>query len=325
MKVKILGTGYHLPQRVVENDVLSKLCGQSPDWIEDRGGVQSRHWVTQETAPQLGASAARKALEASKLQPSDIDLIINASGTPAQVMPDGAVLLQGELGSDWSGTSTFSVHSSCISFLSALRIAACLLASQQARHILIVSSEVTSGALDFEQPESAILFGDGAAAVILGVSKDDSRLEKSHFQTFAEGAKLTEIRGGGSLRHPQHPETTDKDNLFQMKHTPILKMALRTFPPFLESFETGLSTGCDRFDWVIPHQASRSGMSLLKKLGWNESKLISHLSTVGNTVAASIPISLAMAVEEERIKRGQRLLLVATGAGFSMGAVSLVY
>lgn len=325
MNVKILGTGRALPARVVDNEELAELCGLSSALITERSGVNSRHWVTDETASELGAQASGLALQAARLGAKDIDLIINASGTPPQVMPDGAALLQRELGQEWKGTPTFSVHSSCLSFLSALRVAAALISSGQARRILIVSTEVTSVALDFEQPESSILFGDGAAAVILGPSEGLSRIEKCSFQTFSEGADLTEIRGGGTLRHPQNPLTSAKDNLFQMSHRSILKLALKTLPPFLEEFEPGLSCGAETFDWLIPHQASKSGMELLKRLGWPEERTLSNLSTFGNTVAASIPLSMSVAIETQKIQRGDRLLMVATGAGFSLGAICLVY
>lgn len=275
------------------------------------------------TAAHMAAEAAREAMQQAGWRASDLDLIINASGTPAQAMPDGAVLLQQELGKEYYGLAGLSIHSSCLSFLNAFQVAASLLLSHAYERILIVSSELTSRALDFSQPESACLFGDGAAAVAVQRTPEGSasKLHRAAFRTYSQGASLSEIRGGGSTRHPQAEHTTVQDNLFQMKPAPLLRMALEYLPGFAQELEPDPG----RTDLLIPHQASKAGGELVRRLPWPAQKIVSDLHRFGNTVAASIPLSLYFAAAERGLSRGERIVLLGTGAGFSLGGLVLTY
>ncbi len=321
--LQILGWGHSLPERTVDNQELAALVGRSPGWIGNRTGVQNRHWVKKETAPELAAEAARKALSSAGLKASDLDLLINASGTPAQAMPDGSALLQQCLGEEYYGLAGMSIHSSCLSFLQALQVAGALLVSGQYQRILICASEITSRALDFDQPESASLFGDAAAAVVVGRTPEaeDSRLVKSAFATYGQGAELCQIRGGGSTRHPQAKHTRPRDNLFQMKPAPLLRMALHHLP----EFALALDPEPESTDLLVPHQASKAGCDLVGRLHWPEQVILSDLHRFGNTVAASIPLALSVYATEHGLSRGQKIVLLGTGAGFSLGGLVLRY
>ena len=313
--------GRCLPERVVTNAEMAKKVGRSAEWIASRTGVLERRWVTTETAPGMAAEASREALDRAGLAASDVDYVLNASGTPWQVLPDGSTWLQRELGIECAGCS---IHSTCLSFVTSLQMAACLLAAGQAKTVLVSVSEICSRALDFESPETASLFGDGAVAAVLQLSDDgSSSIINSCFRTFPEGCEFTEIRGGGSRLHPDNPDIVRTDNLFQMQGTAILRLAREKLPIVLDELQPGLSQGMMDVDRFFPHQASRLGLSILNRFGWTDEKMEMVLPTLGNVVAASIPLCLYQAQKDGRLNRGDKILLLGTGAGFSVGTMLL--
>ncbi len=322
LPIKIAGLGRYLPERVVPSIELDRLCGVEPGWTEKHTGVRERRWVTTETATEMAAHAAREAVADAGLALDDIDLIINASGTPEQVIPEGGPLIQGHLG--LSGAPCFTVDATCLSFVAGLRVAAGMLSTGYAR-VLVVSSDCGSAALNFDEPESAGLMGDAAAAAVLVHSDDTSAFHEMRLETYHEGASFTEIRGGGSRRHPADPSTTREDNLFTMNGPKTLRLARRVLPQFLERLRPGLTSGLGSVDVVVPHQASSVGLRLLRYYGWPEEHMVYTLSWTGNCIAAAIPSALYEGVRCEQIKRGDEVLLLGTGAGMSLGAVILTY
>lgn len=325
--IKIAGLGRYLPSRIVPNAEVEALCGLPAGWIEQRTGVKERRWAAAETHAHMAAAAAREAVANAGLSLADIDLIINASGTQEQSIPDGGPLLQAELGLAESGVPCFSVHATCLSFLMALDVAASLLAAGRYRHILIASAEIASVGLNFAEPESASLLGDAAAAAVVTRTPpgEPSALHARHFETYSRGAHLAEVRGGGSRHHPNHPNTTPADNLFHMHGPQLLKLTHRYSQNFLEKLRPGLSRSLGEIDWVVPHQASMLGLRLMSHFGWPFERVLVTLDRLGNSVAASIPVTLYQAVQEGRIARGSQVLLVGTGAGLSLGGVIVTY
>jgi 3-oxoacyl-[acyl-carrier-protein] synthase-3 len=173
-----------------------------------------------------------------------------------------------------------------------------------------------------------VLFGDAAAAaVILRTPEGEpSRVVWEQFATFSSGADLTTIRGGGTLHHPNDPATTPELNMFQMNGTAIYKQAARRAGPFLERFLARASWEREQIDWVVPHQASGHAVAILnERFGFRAEQVVSNLAVRGNCVAASIPLALTEAVTVGRITRGQRVLLIGTGAGLTIGAVGLIF
>lgn len=325
--LKITGIGRCLPERIVTNAHIEARCGLPAGWVKKRTGVRERRWVTAETAPQMAANAARAALEQAQLPPANLDLIINASGTQAQSIPDGGPLLQRELGLGQSGIPCFSVHATCLSFLRALDVAAQFIATGRCRHILIASSEVASAGVNFAEPESAALLGDAAAAVVASAAPpgEASALHAAHFETIGAGAEYAAVRGGGTLCHPNHPNTAPADNLFHMNGPQLLKLTLQHSGNFLERLRPGLSAGLGDIRWVTPHQASLLGLRLLRHFGWPTERILVTLDWLGNSVAASIPVTLAQGVQDGQIRRGDKVLLVGTGAGLSLGGLILTF
>lgn len=329
LPLHIAGIGRYLPERIVYNAEVEDLCHLCEGEIDQSGaGVRERRWVTDETNSSMGAAAAREAVAEAGLSLDAIDLILNASGTAEQVLPDGAPFIQRELGLGDSGIATMSVHTTCLGFLTALDVASSFIATGRYKNILIVNSEIPSKGLNFNQPESASLFGDGAAAVVVQppTLNDTSGIEAIAFETYGSGAELTEIRGGGTRRHPNDPKTKRRDNLFSMDGEGVYMMAKDHFARFIMTFMPGLTEGAlDDVDWVVPHQASQSAINVLYRLGVPKEKVVVTIDRLGNSVSASLPMAFYEAVKDGRIKRGQRILFVGTGAGLSLGALLLRY
>ncbi len=327
LPLKIIGVGRYLPERVVPSREVEALCGLPAGWIERRSGVRERRWVSGETSSSMGAAAAREAVADAGLALTDIDLILNASGTPEQAIPDGGPLIQRQLGLGASGIASLSVHATCLSFLAALDLSANLLATGRYKHILIVSAEIGSVGINVREPESASLMGDAAAAVVVTRTPEGEAacLQAARLETYGDGADLTAIRGGGSRAHPNHPGTRPEDNLFHMDGPQVLRMALRYSGGFLERLRPGLSKGLGSIRLVVPHQPSKMGLKAMEMFGWPSEQIVRTLDHLGNCVAASIPCTLYEAVCGGRLRRGEEVLLVGTGAGLSIGGVILTY
>ncbi|MCA9837226.1 MAG: hypothetical protein KC422_09925 [Trueperaceae bacterium] len=324
--VKILGIGRYLPERRVSNEELARLCGRSAHWIEERNGVRERRYKSFETNAFMGARAAENALADADVGLNDIDLILNASGTAQQSIPDNAVFIQRELGERAAGTAAMTLHATCLSFLAGFDLAASLLLARRYRTILLISSDIASVALNPEEAESFSLFGDGAAAVVLSLAEGESSgLHRAAFKTFSEGAELTTVRGGGTQFHPNAKMTRAEDNLFHMDGLAVLRLVRRHAQDFLEGLEPGLSAGLGAINLVIPHQASKVGLRSLERYNWPREKIVETLSFLGNCISASLPLTLYEAIKSGRLERGDRFLMVGTGAGLSMGGLILTY
>lgn len=328
LAVKLAGLGWYLPGRRVTNAELEERLDIPANWIERATGVQERRYVTDETVVSMGAAAARMALEDARLHVSDLDAIISASTTPHQAIPCTAALLQRELRAPEGVSACFDVNATCLSFLFALHTASHLVAAGVYRNVLICSSEIASCSLNPHERESAVLFGDAAAAAIVTRSQPDEGSAFCHalFETYSSGAELTQIIGGGAFHHPNDPATRPEMNMFQMRGPAIFRQAAVLMEPFLERFFSTLDWERDRIDAVVPHQASRHALEQLsRRLGFSSQQVILNIAQRGNCISASIPLALAEAVYCGRIQRGDRLLLIGTGAGLTLGAVALTF
>ena len=294
LPLKIIGLGRYLPPHIVQSSELEVLYNLPAGWVERRNGVRERRRVTTETSSFMAAEAAREALREAGLEAEELSLIINASGTSEQAIPDTGALIQRQLGLGNSGIAAMSVHTTCLSFISALEVAAHYLNSSRYRYILVVSSDISSSGINPREPESATLVGDAAAAVVVTRSEagESSSIEHAHFKTYGEGAYLTTIMGGGSARHPSKPGHNAEDDLFHMEGSGVLRMVRRIDESFLEELYAGLSKSLLDIDLVVPHQASRVGLLLLQRFGWPQDKIMTTIEWLGNCVAASIPATL---------------------------------
>lgn len=325
LSVRIAGLGHYLPERRVTSESLEPLLRVPAGWVAQRTGVLERRYNGGETAAFQAAQAARMALENAGTRLDEIDLIIGASSTPQQAIPCTAALVQRELGAPDGGSTCFDVNATCLSFMFALVTAGQMLQSGAYKKALVFSSEIASGSLNHAEPESAALFGDAAAAAVLELS-DHSRIAGFQFQTYSSGAGATQIKGGGTLHHPNTTHKTPELNLFHMNGPAIFKHAARTMPGFMKGFLEKVGWGLGEVDLLVPHQASGPAVQMLsRQLGFTQEQLFFNLPTRGNCVAASIPLALSEAVQQGRVKRGDKVLLAGTAAGLTLGAVGLVF
>lgn len=329
MNIQILGTGTYLPQKVCTSAQLEQELGLKPGFIEKRNGVRTRHVADQskgETTSQMCAWASTKALKAANIQKEALDLIIFASAAHEQALPDTAPLVQEKLGLGESGIPCFSIHSTCLSFLTAFDVASSFITSGRYQHILIVCCELSFTSIDPADPKTYTLFGDAAAAAVIGPTKEGqkSKILHTHFSTFGAAAKLTEVRGCGTMLHPNNPHTTFADNTFRMKGKEILRYSLKKAPEVFEKIWPGLSNGVDDFDIIVPHQPSKVGMMAMSRFLPPE-KTVETLSEYGNCVSVSLPLTLDKAIRSGRLKRGERCLMFGTGAGLTIAGTAFVY
>jgi 3-oxoacyl-[acyl-carrier-protein] synthase-3 len=318
LKVKIASTGFYAPPQVETAAELASRIGMSEEWILTRPGVRERR-ISEEPLEVMGARAARAALAGGEPP----DLIINASVTPRQLIPDTSVFIQDELGLE--GIPSFSVHASCLSFVVALNNAAALVAAGSYRRVLVVSAELGSNSRNMAEPESAALLGDGAAAAVLEATPkgEGSELVGFRMGTWPKGAALTEVRGFGRRMHPSDPRTRPEDNLFTMDGPNVYKMALRRLPGLVRRLLADCGLSVEDVDWLVPHQASGPGLAFFPRLGFPPERTANIVAEYGNCVAASIPMALAHLAKSGRLRRRQRVLLLGTGAGFSVGGAVL--
>ena len=299
---------------------LAPRVGRSADWIVRRTGVVRRHVAPPGAAMEtLAAAAAREALGDGPPP----DLILNASLTPRQLIPDSSVFIQRELG--LSGIPSLSIHATCLSFLVAFHQACALLTVGAYRRILIVSSEVGSVCRDYDEPESAVLIGDGAAAAVVELPPEgqDSRLLSYALRTWPEGAELTELRGCGIFRHPNHAHTVPSDNLFHMNGLGVYKLGRQQVAVLLDELLARGGVRQADISLVVPHQASGPALASLRHYGFSAEQVVNIIGEYGNCIAASIPMALAVAAREGRLRRGETVLLLGTGAGLSVGGALL--
>ncbi|MBC7804988.1 MAG: beta-ketoacyl-ACP synthase 3 [Akkermansiaceae bacterium] len=328
LPVKIAGLGTYLPERVVTNEELEADLGLDPGWIAKRTGICERHYNTGETAIHQAAQAVTAALARAGLTVSDVDAFVGASSGPQQLIPCNAALLQRELGAPDGGSMCFDINATCLSFPVALHTVAPLVASGAYRCAVIFSTEIASRSLNPDQKESAVLFGDAAAAAVLVRTPDgeSSAIHLARFATHSSGAEHTQFRGAGSAHHPNDPWTTTAMNQFDMNGPAIFLQGARAMTPFLDSFFAELGIPRQAIRHVVPHQASGHAVDLLhKRLGFCSRQVVRNLETRGNCIAASIPVALTEAVQAGRIERGDSVLLVGTGAGLTLGALALTY
>ncbi len=321
MKVQVTGIGLYLPPQTETAEEIALKIGKSIEWVKGRTGVRERR-VSDIDVDEMGAIAGKEALGNS----GEPDLIINASGVPKQVIPDTSTFYQRLMG--FEGIPSFSIHCTCLSFITAFNTASSLIQNKNYKRILIISSDRGTRGRNFDQPESAALLGDGAAAIVLEpIQKDgDSELIYYNMKTWPSGANLTEVRGGGNNRHPQDMETTLADNLFTMDGPAVYKIAIKkVYKMILKMLKsTGLKK--EEIDWVVPHQASGKAVDAYISIGgFPKNKVINIVQEFGNCVAASVPMAFATAVKNGKINRGDIVLMIGTGAGLSAACALIKY
>ncbi len=318
---RIIGTGSYLPPRRLSNaDLVAQLAAQgvetSDEWIVERTGIRARHFADDGVcSSDLALEAARRALDAAKLQPQDIDLIIVATSTPDMVFPSTACILQNKLGAN--GCPAFDVQAVCSGFVYALTVADAMIKAGTARRALVIGAEVFSRILDFKDRTTCVLFGDGAGAVVLegaeepGILASDLHADGKHVGILCVPGHVS---GGNVLGDP----------VLKMDGQAVFKLAVGVLEDSARAALAKAGKQDSDIDWLIPHQANiRIMQSTARKLKVPLEKVIVTVDQHGNTSAASIPLALDEGVRSGRVKPGELVLLEGVGGGFTWGAVLL--
>jgi 3-oxoacyl-[acyl-carrier-protein] synthase-3 len=322
VQAKITGVAGYVPPRVVTNFDLEKMVDTTDEWIRSRTGIRERHFVDPGMATShLGAEAARALLAAKNLNPEEIDLIIVATVTPDMLFPATACLIQDRLGAKnaWG----FDLSGACSGFIYALTTGAQFVGAGTHRKVLVIGSDTMTSILDFQDRATCVLFGDGAGAVLLEPANSDSEgvLDFMNDIDGSGGCNLY-MPGGGSL-HPSSQETVAKRMHFvHQEGQQVFKYAVRRMCEvsckLLE--RNGLSSS--DIALVVPHQANmRIIRAMQERLGVDDSKVMINIDRYGNTTAGTIPLGLRDAVEQKRLRKGDLVLLVSVGAGYTTGGM----
>ena len=316
----VLGCGSYLPARILSNDELARLVETTDEWIVQRTGIRERHIAAAgELTSDLALNAARAALANAHVEANSIDLIVLATSTPDQTFPATAVSVQASLG--MTRGAAFDLQAVCSGFIYALSVADGMLKSGSYKRAVVIGAETFSRILDWSDRTTCVLFGDGAGALVLEAQpasgdKTDRGVLTSHLRSDGRHKAKLYVDGG--------PSSTQTVGHLRMEGREVFKHAVAMITDVIE--DAFKATGCSAadIDWFVPHQANKRIIDgSAHKLGIAPEKVVITVDRHGNTSAASIPLALADAVADRRIKRGHLILLEAMGGGFTWGSVLL--
>jgi 3-oxoacyl-[acyl-carrier-protein] synthase III len=320
MYSRIAGTGSYLPEKILTNFDLERMVNTTDEWIRDRTGIERRHIAADgQTTVDLGEQAARRAIEAAGVRPEDIDFIAFGTTTPDLVFPNCGVLLQHRLGC--RGGPAFSVEAACAGFVYALAIADKFVKAGEARCALVVGAETLSRITDWNDRSTAVIFADGAGAVVLQPDKQAGIL-CTHLHADGAYKDMLYCGTGVSKGFPdKKPHMT-----ISMVGGEVFKVAVVNLGKAVQEALAGQGLDKSALDWLVPHQANiRIIQATARRLDFPLERIIVTVQDHGNTSAASVPLALDIGVRDGRIKRGQLLLLEAFGGGFTWGSALIRY
>ncbi|MEM7616965.1 MAG: beta-ketoacyl-ACP synthase III [Pseudomonadota bacterium] len=326
----ITGTGKYLPDRILTSLEIDSRLGKEKGWTEDKSGVRERRFANDdETTSFMAAKAAEQALENAGLALAELDCIVGSCGVMEQPIPCTASLVQKQLGLQDTGITAFDINSTCLSFLSALDTISYMVSAKRFKNVLVFSSDIPSLGLNWDDTDSCTIFGDGAAAVIISTAseKNYTQIHASRMETYSKGSEFCQLQAGGTRLHPSRFKGNLNDYaLFEMNGKAAYKLAANITDELCEKLLSDTKLTMGDIDLVIPHQASKLSMHhLIKRLHIPEEKLVNIYHNHGNQVAASMPTALHEAVITNRIKQGDKVLLIGTGAGISVGGMIMEY
>ena len=318
---RISGVAGYVPPRVVTNFDLEKLVDTNDEWIRTRTGIRERHYADPGVASShLGTEAAKELLAAKGVNPAEIDLIVVATVTPDMFFPATACLIQERLGAKnaWG----FDLSAACSGFAYALTVGAQFVGAGTHKKVLVIGTDVMTSILDYQDRATCVLFGDGAGAVLLEPAAGDEGILDFAHDVDGSGGQNLYMPAGGSL-NPASAETVAKRmHYVHQEGAQVFKYAVRRMSEHaVNMLERNGLTGKD-LALVVPHQANlRIIRGMQERLGLDDSKVMVNIDHFGNTTAGTIPLGLMEAVEQKRLKKGDLVLLIAVGAGYTTGAV----
>jgi len=319
----ILGLGSFLPEDIYDNLYFQHRVKTTDEWIRARTGIRERRFVQDGVATSdIAALASQEALKKSGLKAEEIDLIIVATATPDRFFPSTACTVQEKIKA--KNAAAFDISAGCSGFIYALACASQFIGNGLFRRVLVIGAETLSKFIDMEDRATCVLMGDGAGAMVLGYTEDESQFLSFFLGSDGAGGRYLELPAGGSLL-PASPETVEKKlHYIKMDGSLVFKWAVEkmTLSGLEATRRAGLEMG--EIDWLLPHQANiRIIQSVASRLGFPKEKVLLSLERIGNTSAASIPLTLSQSLREGKIKDGDLLLLLGFGAGFTWGGAVL--
>lgn len=317
LRATVIGVGHYLPTRVVENDEFEATLETTDEWIRSRSGIERRHFADDsETTSGMATAAAQSALDMAGLQANDVDAIILATSTADLTFPSAATMVQAQLG--MTGGFAFDIQAVCAGFVYALANANALIASGQARRILVIGSETFSRILDWTDRSTCVLFGDGAGALLLEAREAEGTAQD-------RGILATDLNSDGTHRDLLYVDggvSTGTTGYLRMQGNQVFRHAVEKLAATANTAMERAGVTGDQIDWVVPHQANiRIIQGTAKKLGLPMDRVIVTVQDHGNTSAASIPLALSVGHARGQIKKGDLIVTEAIGGGLAWGAV----
>ena len=320
IRTRILGIGAFLPETILTNDDLAKRVDTSDEWIRERTGIRQRHIVKEgEKTSDLALAASRASLMDAGLDAGELDMVICCTTTPDQTFPATATVIQSRLG--MARGAAFDLQAVCSGFIYGLSVADNMIRGGQARTVLLIGAESMSRLLDWSDRTTCVLFGDGAGAVVLqgyDARGDNSDRGILNTRLFSDGRlhDMLYVDGG--------PSSTRTTGYLRMQGREVFRHAVTNISGAITASAEAAGLPISAIDWFVPHQANQRILDgTARKLGIPAEKVISTVARHGNTSAASVPLALATAVKDGRIKPGQLVMLEAMGGGFTWGSALL--
>jgi 3-oxoacyl-[acyl-carrier-protein] synthase III len=318
MRSVVLGCGSYLPSRVVTNSDLSRTVDTTDEWITQRTGIRERRIAADgETTSDMGIKAAQAALAAAGVDAQSIDLVVLATSTPDNTFPASAVVIQAGLGITQG--AAFDLQAVCSGFVFSLATVDSLLRTGAFKRALVIGSETFSRLLDWTDRTTCVLFGDGAGAVVVEAqpqpgTREDRGILTAHLRSDGRYRSKLYVDGG--------PSSTGTVGHLRMEGRAVFKHAVAMISDVIEDAFAATGYGAKDIDWFVPHQANKRIIDdSAHKLGIPPEKVILTVETHGNTSAASIPLALAVGIQDGRIQRGNLVLMEAMGGGFTWGSI----
>nr|WP_090723804.1 beta-ketoacyl-ACP synthase III [Paenibacillus sp. PDC88] len=323
--VGVIGTGKYVPEKILTNHDMEKMMDTNDEWIVSRTGIRERHIAAPEEATSdLAYEAAKTAAASAGISPSDIELIIVATITPDSAFPSTACILQDKLGA--KGAAAFDLSAACSGFVYGLATATSFIQSGMYNNALVIGVDCLSRITDYTDRNTAVLFGDGAGAVILGEVPEGRGFKSFDLGAEGAGGPLLNIQAGGSRLPASETTLANKQHYIYMNGREVFKFAVRVMGTATIDVLDKAGLTKEDVDLFIPHQANiRIIQSAMQRLELPEDKVVINVDKYANTSAASIPLALVEAAEEGRMKAGDTILMVGFGGGLTWGASVLVW
>lgn len=318
--VGIIGTGLYVPERVMTNFDLEKIVETTDEWIISRTGIKERRIASEnEACSDLAAKAAEKALQDAGVKAEEIDLVIVATITPDYGFPATAALVQDKIGA--KNAAAFDLEAACTGFIYAAVTGANFIATGMYKRVLVIGSEALSKIVDWQDRNTCVLFGDGAAAAVLGEVNEGEGIISYHLAADGSGGHYLDMPAGGS-RNPATHETIDaRMHYLKMKGQDVFKFAVNALPETVQKSAEMAGINVSDLSLIVPHQANyRIISSAAKRLGIDAEKFYMNMDRYGNTSSASVGIALDEAVKNGKISKGDYIALVGFGAGLTFGS-----